>query len=80
MGMGVPIITTVVGAEGIPAKNDSELYIAKNDTEFIDYAVSLAQSQEKRASLGANAKTFIESNYQIETVTRNLIEFIKHIS
>ena len=80
MGMGVPIVTTVVGAEGIPAKNDSELYIAKNDTEFIDYAVSLAQSQEKRTSLGANAKTFIESNYQIETVTKNLIEFIKHIS
>ncbi len=80
MSFGVPIITTKIGAEGINGQNGTDLFIAKNETEFIQAAISLSNSKEKRASLGSNAKQYIENNYQIEPITKKIIEFIQHIS
>ena len=80
MNLGVPIVTTKIGAEGINGEHNKEIIIAKNEAEFVEFAVSLSNSKEKRTSLGENAKTFIAKNYQIENVTKKLIEFIEHIS
>jgi glycosyltransferase involved in cell wall biosynthesis len=80
MSFGVPIITTEIGAEGINGQNGTDLFIAKNEAEFIQAAISLSNSKEKRASLGSNAKQYIENNYQIEPITKKIIEFIQHIS
>ena len=55
-------------------------FITENEAEFIQAAISLSNSKEKRASLGSNAKQYIENNYQIEPITKKIIEFIQHIS
>ncbi len=80
MNLGIPIITTKIGAEGLNAIHEKELIISENEPEFIEFAVSLFNSEEKRSTLGGNAKNFITKNHQIENVTKKLIGFIEHIS
>lgn len=80
MNLGVPIVTTIIGAEGIDGENGKDFFVASNEAEFIQYAVELANSKEKRATLGMNAKRMIEHHYHIKSVKENLIDFIKFIS
>jgi glycosyltransferase involved in cell wall biosynthesis len=80
MSFGVPIITTEIGAEGINGQNGTDLFISKNEEDFIKSSINLSNSKEKRASLGLNAKKYIENNYQLEPITKKIIEFIQHIS
>ena len=80
MNLGIPIVTTKIGAEGIDAEHQKNIIIAKNEEDFVNFAVSLSESKEKRSLLGKNAKEFISKHYQIEHVTKKLIGFIEHIS
>lgn len=80
MSLGAPIVTTTIGAEGIDGKNGVDFFIANNEEEFVKYAVELSKSEEKRATLGMNAKQLIEKNYHIKSVKEKLIDFIKYIS
>jgi polysaccharide biosynthesis protein PslH len=80
MNLGVPIVTTKTGAEGINGQNNRDYLVAENDEEFISLALELHSSAEKRCKLGAAAKAFIEKNYQATAVTKKIIEFISEIS
>lgn len=80
MSLGVPVVTTTTGAEGIDGESGVDLYIANNEEEFVKYAIELSKSEEKRATLGTNAKLLIEKNYHIKSVKEKLIDFIKFIS
>ena len=80
MSLGVPIVTTEMGAEGIDGQSGTDFMIAKDENAFIQAAIDISNSEEKRASLGRNAKSLVEKNYKIESVTEKLIEFIKYIS
>lgn len=80
MSMGVSIVTTTIGAEGIDGENGRDFFVATNESEFVKYAIDLANSEEKRATLGTNAKSLVEKNYEIKSVKEKLIEFIKFIS
>lgn len=80
MSMGVPVVTTIMGAEGIDGEHGKDFFIASNEVEFIQYALELSNSEEKRTTLGTNAKTLVENHYEIKSVKEKLIEFIKFIS
>ena len=84
LSIGVPILTTSQGAEGIESTlSDStkRTMIIENEIEnIITTAVNLFQNQELRSEIGENGKKLIQSKYQIEPVTNKIIEFIKHIS
>lgn len=85
MNLGVPILTTTQGAEGIDTFLDNEYlkstcWIEDESELFIQKAIELALNQEIREEIGRNAKKLIETKYQTEQVTKKLIEFIKHIS
>jgi glycosyltransferase involved in cell wall biosynthesis len=84
LSLGVPIVTTSQGAEGIESTlSDStkRTMIIEDEIEnIIAASVNLFQNQELRSELGENGKKLIQSKYQIEPVTNKIIEFIKHIS
>jgi glycosyltransferase involved in cell wall biosynthesis len=84
LSIGVPIVTTSQGAEGIESTlSDStkQTMIIEDEIEnIIAAAVNLFQNQELRSELAENGKKLIQSKYQIEPVTNKIIEFIKHIS
>jgi glycosyltransferase involved in cell wall biosynthesis len=79
MNLGVAIVTTNIGSEGINGLNGYDFFSVDNEEEFINVAVELAKNKNKRELIGRNAKALIENNYQLEYITKNIIEFIKKI-
>jgi glycosyltransferase involved in cell wall biosynthesis len=84
LSLGVPIVTTTQGAEGIESTlSDSTkrtMIIEDEIEKIIAASVNLFQNQELRSELGENGQKLIQTKYQIEPVTNKIIEFIKHIS
>jgi glycosyltransferase involved in cell wall biosynthesis len=79
MNLGVAIVTTTIGSEGINGVNGCDFFSVENEEEFITAAVELAKNKSKRELIGRNAKSLIEKKYQLESITKNIIEFIKKI-
>ena len=79
MNLGVAIVTTTIGSEGINGVNGYDFFSVENEEEFITAAVELAKNKGKRELIGRNAKSLIEKKYQLESITKNIIEFIKKI-
>ena len=84
LSIGAPIITTTQGSEGIESSlNDliNKTMIIENEIDkIVSSAANLFQNEELRKEIGQNGQKLIESKYQIEPVTKKIIEFIKHIS
>jgi hypothetical protein len=85
MNLGVPILTTSQGAEGIEkyankTETEKTCIIQDENNKFIEAAIELALDEKKRSEIGSNGKKLIENKYQTEQVTNKLIGFIKHIS
>ncbi len=79
MNLGVPIVTTKIGSEGINGVNGHDFFSVEKEADFIKNSIELAKNKSKREFIGQNAKALIEKNYQLEYITKNIIEFIEKI-
>jgi glycosyltransferase involved in cell wall biosynthesis len=75
MSHGVPIVTTEIGAMGIPKNNG--LIIATTLEDFIDQIQHLIASEELRKTTGQLAKAFVQLHYSPTTVLTKIIERFK---
>lgn len=68
--IGIPFVSTSVGAEGIPVQNGRHCFLADNPSDFVDAILQL-KDHEKRAMFIHNAHQLIETNYSLEALRRN---------
>jgi glycosyltransferase involved in cell wall biosynthesis len=74
MNMGLPIISTSKGAEGIP--QEGQLIIEDNPNDFAQKAVQLYQDSNLRTQLGTKAADFAAKNYSTINIARSIREFV----
>lgn len=75
MTLGIPVISTPKGIQGIDAKPDVELLVAHNPGEFKEHVVTLLSQSEIRNTLAANARHFIKEKYDNHKLAASLLEF-----
>ncbi len=63
MAMGKPIVSTVVGAEGLPVENGTHLILADPAEDFAKQIIRLFNEAQTRESLGKNARIYVEANF-----------------
>lgn len=63
MAMGVPVVTSTIGAENINAVNGHEWIIAEKDDNFVNAIVELLLDDKKREYIGKNGSTYISRNF-----------------
>ncbi|MCC2728626.1 glycosyltransferase, partial [Blautia sp. MSK22_86] len=64
MAMGMPVVTTPIGAENIDAKNKQDWLVARSDGEFVNYVLDLLKlDQGSRGQIGKNAQEFVKKNF-----------------
>ena len=68
--LGIPFISTSVGAEGIPVQSGKHCLLADNPPDFVDAILQL-KDYEKRTMFIQNAHQLIEDNYSLEALRRN---------
>lgn len=71
--IGVPFISTSVGAEGIPAENGKDCLIADTPKDFVD-AIMKMKNADLRVSCIQNAHHLVEQRYSMEALTSNRIK------
>jgi len=69
---GVPVVSTTIGAEGLPARHGEHLLIADQPAEFARAVAGLLESEELRRRLGAAGRALYEAEFTWEAGWRRL--------
>ena len=68
LSMGKAVVSTTVGAEGLPLTHQEHLLFADEDKEFADNVVKLLRDESLRKSLGQTARKYVYDNFRWERV------------
>ncbi|MFA6957346.1 MAG: glycosyltransferase family 4 protein [Thermoanaerobaculia bacterium] len=77
MALGVPVVSTTIGAEGLGLESGRELVIADGADEFAEALVSLEGDLTLRARLAAASREFVARELDREQLGRRLVEFYR---
>lgn len=80
MALGKPIVTTDIGAEGIPTENGNNILIANNEEQFIEAITRLISDRELADRIGTNAIGFIQEKFDILSQAGALVDFYNQYS
>jgi glycosyltransferase involved in cell wall biosynthesis len=67
MAMELPVVSTSIGAEGIPIAPDSGILIANEPEQFANSVIELLNKPEKARQLGSNARNFVQKHFSVES-------------
>lgn len=77
MAMGIPVVSTSIGAEGIGVTNGSDIRIADDPEIFAEAIHKLLENQTFFANIGKNARSFIEEKMNEKKLTADLLTFYR---
>lgn len=63
MSMGIPIVTTSIGAENIDAEIDKDWYVEDETHMFANKVINLLKNDADRLTMKKNARKYIENNW-----------------
>ena len=63
MAMGKPVVSTTVGAEGLPVCDGEHLLLGDTPAIFAERTVALLRNRSRREQLGMNARQLVEQSY-----------------
>ncbi|MFW5793530.1 MAG: glycosyltransferase family 4 protein [Bacteroidota bacterium] len=79
MSLGLSIITTSIGVEGINAKDDEEVIIANTANNFIEKICYVLENPDICRNIGKRAMSFVVQNYDNDRIANSLTHFYKSI-
>ena len=81
-GMGVPFVSTSVGAEGIPLSDGKDCFLTDDPATFIEDIIKL-QDNSLRDTFIANARRLVKEHYSLDALRRNrmrVYEIVEDVS
>jgi glycosyltransferase involved in cell wall biosynthesis len=69
---GVPVVSTSLGAEGLPVRHGEQLLLADSGAAFGESVSRLLESKELRREVGRAGRLLLEKEFTWETVWKNL--------
>jgi len=79
LAYGKAIITTSIGAEGIPYSSEKDLLIADSGEDFTKAIIDLLTNNEKKQSLQSAARKLAEQTFDYKSIAERLISFYEDI-
>lgn len=70
MAAATPVVSTTIGAEGLPVQHGETIQIADSADDFADQCVQMLTNTAMRALVAANALDLVIQNYSWEQVAR----------
>jgi polysaccharide biosynthesis protein PslH len=77
MGMGKAVVSTTVGAEGLPVTHGKDVWIADTPDAFADAVVSLLRDPARRVQLERSARELVVTHYDWSAVAGQLEEALE---
>lgn len=79
LALGKVIVSTSIGAEGIPVTHGENILIADSPKEFAEAIKLLSKDQDLKAKISLNARKFIEKNFDNTKLIAELLDFYKRL-
>ncbi len=79
MAMGKAVLSTTIGAEGLPFRSGRELCIADGPEDFAEFAIRLLHDRSLRHSIAAAARKTVVEQYGWEAVVDAVDESIREL-
>jgi glycosyltransferase involved in cell wall biosynthesis len=76
MSLGIPVLSTTIGAEGIQYVAGRDLIIADDENTFACQVIELVSDKSKRLMLQRNARTIVERYYDWNKIGLTLSQFL----
>jgi polysaccharide biosynthesis protein PslH len=73
MAMGVPVVSTAIGAEGLPIRHGEHLLIADTADELVSAICTLLKNQARADLLAANALRHVQEHFSWDAVAECLL-------
>lgn len=77
MSLGIPCVTTSIGAQGLNVKHGNEVLIADTAQDFANALLKLNTDRKFAIEIGKNALNYVIQNHNSAKNTRELIKFIQ---
>ena len=77
MAMGLPIVTTNIGAENINAINQKDWIVTDDVNEFANSVVKLIDDAKLRKTIGFNAYTYVKNNFTWDIAEKKLKKILE---
>src|SRR5262249_41966475 len=71
MAMGKAVVSTTIGAEGLPVQHGTEIMLADKPDAFAESVVNLLRDDSTRKTLGHAARELVETKYSWASVARH---------
>ena len=66
MAMGIPVVTSSLGAEGIPAKDGNNILLADDVDTFVTQTIRLFKDSETYERISRNARKLVEDKFSYQ--------------
>jgi polysaccharide biosynthesis protein PslH len=76
MAMGLPVVSTTVGAEGLPITDGKELHLRDSDKAFSDAVISMIQNEHEAVTFSDAGLRTVRDKYAWNTITKHFAEII----
>jgi sugar transferase (PEP-CTERM/EpsH1 system associated) len=80
MAMAKAVVSTTVGAEGLPVANGENVLLADSPQDFADSVAWLFNNPDRCKRLGSAARRLVEENYSWEKVAVTFAETLNHVA
>jgi glycosyltransferase involved in cell wall biosynthesis len=77
MAAQAPIVSTTIGAEGLPVVHGTNLYLADTPEAFAQHCLKLLDSESTRKQMAQNAYQMVSSRFSWENATRVFEEILR---
>jgi sugar transferase (PEP-CTERM/EpsH1 system associated) len=79
MSMCKAVVSTTIGAEGLPIKNGEHILLADDPASFAESTLRLLANASRRAKMGQAARHLIEENYSWVTVSKSFAKVLENV-
>jgi len=77
LAMGVPVVATPVGIEGLGLTNGKEILIAHHPRTFADHVIRVLKNPELRKQLGQAGMALVRERYNWDSIVASLESFYR---
>ncbi len=71
---GIPVVSTVLGAEGLARKDGEFCALSDDPAGFADRVLALFEDPQAAAAMASRARAEVEANWDMPAITRKLVE------
>jgi glycosyltransferase involved in cell wall biosynthesis len=77
MAMGKAVISTTVGAEGLPVESGKDILLADTPNDFAQSVIGLLRDSLLRRRLGTGARSLVQENYSWGRVAESFVRTLQ---